>query len=78
MRDEAARSATASYQKIPRKAAGLTCEDAAKLIGVSASTVGRWGREGITVRTSLNHVARACDAYGISADNLCSLIGRRP
>lgn len=78
MKDVTTRNATASYLEISRRAAGLTREDAAKRVGVSASTIGRWEREGITVRTSLDRVAKVCDAYGISADNLCSLIGRRP
>lgn len=78
MRNESALNATALYLELSRRAVGLSPEDAAIRIGVSTSTINRWEREGVTKKVRCNVFAKICNTYGISVDNLCSLIDQRP
>lgn len=65
---------SADYLRQTRIKLGLSRKEAAALAGCTAQTIGRYERQGIKGSVRYSRVARLCEAYGISADHLCSLI----
>lgn len=62
------------YLRDTRHRLGLSRKQAAGLAGCTAQTIGRYERRGVTGSVRYSRVMRLCEAYGISADHLLSLM----
>ena len=65
---------SADYLRHTRIKLGLSRQEAAELARCTAQTIGRYERRGISGGVRYSRVARLCAAYGISVDNLLSLM----
>lgn len=65
---------SADYLRTTRLKMGLSRKQAAELAGCTAQTIGRYERRGITGAVRYSRVMGLCEAYGISADHLLSLM----
>lgn len=65
---------TGEYLRTTRLHLGLSRKQAAELAGCTTQTIGRYERRGITGSVRYSRVMRLCEAYGISADHLLSLM----
>lgn len=65
---------SADYLRETRLSLGLSRRQAAELAGCTAQTIGRYERRGMTGCVRYSRVMGICEAYGISADYLCSLM----
>ena len=62
------------YLRETRYRLGLSRKQAAELAGCTAKTIGRYERHGINGNIRYSRVMGLCEAYGISADHLLSLM----
>lgn len=73
---EPPRNASAHLLREARHRHGMSRDEAAQAIGCSVVTIGRWEREGLPECVRYRRFLRVCEVYGLSADELCSLIAR--
>lgn len=62
------------YLRETRHRLGLSRRQAADLIGCTPQTIGRYERQGISGHIRYSRVMGLCEAYGISADHLLTLM----
>lgn len=62
------------YLRTVRVGLGLSRRQAADLIGCTPQTIGRYERQGISGHIRYSRVSGLCEAYGISADYLFTLM----
>ena len=65
---------SADYLRQTRIRLGLSRKEAAALAGCTAQAIGRYERNGISGHIRYSRVMGLCEAYGISADHLLSLM----
>lgn len=65
---------SADFLRSKREALGLSLSEAAGRIGISAQTLRRYERQGVSGHIRYSRVMGLCEAYGISADHLLSLM----
>lgn len=65
---------SADYLRSTRLSLGLSRKQVAELVGCTPETIGRYERRGITGDIRYSRVVGLCEAYGISADHLLSLM----
>ena len=66
-------NASAAYLRDARSVAGLGVDQAADIIGVSATSIERMERDGIPKRMRADSLARMCAAYNVSSDTVLEL-----
>ena len=70
------RNGSADYLRHVRASLGLSRKEAARSIGCSVGTLGRYERDGIPRGARFNRFMGICKGYGIDADQLHDLITR--
>lgn len=65
---------SAGYLRSRRESLGLSLNEAAENIGVSARTLRRYERQGLTGSVRCNRIRGLCLTYGISVDDLWQFV----
>lgn len=65
---------SADFLRSKREALGLSLSEAAGRVGVSAQTLRRYERQGLSGSVRCSRVERLSKAYGVSIEHLCSLM----